>query len=647
MLIDSIFVLTPQGNPLFTNRQHTKMKNFPIFRLSAAQIKQELADTRIRTRLPLATRLRYASEEQAPKLQRVFRAFLADKNRAEGRERTAIIQTSCDPVAMLIFANMGGKFDSQGVWGARAKDIQQAWFKSGCRDSAKFRAMCQYEIDMGEKASRYDNHYTAHRFVRKAMSFEQTRNLLRGLKFLCRRRYPIHLFNAKSIEKIGRVSLPMRYALINGIQEFSAVWCRPAKFVLNYEFAAQVQHWTKAQKSKLLSPKEAWFFLYGRCPFEKSAPHSTPLASWKKGASCFLQLVAEFAPKREAEMLLPIFNLAALFGSYNEVKKFVGGRWTAIGVHDAGQFTLPADFTPQKWAGFCMRFPEALKYAGIFGKIEQEFDMPKNLNELRALGAQFTYEGAKGFEVLAVLCNQYGVQQIIFDQYKRLYSTVKPAEACPHVDVRRGTYRMYKLDATDFRGALLGLMTDCCQHLTGAGSACAIHGVEKASSAFYVVEKDGKLVAQSWAWRAKSGDLCFDSIEGLHGYDENTIAMLYRDAAEQMQGRLGVGRVLVGQTSYGLTARIKSYFQAQGEMLIAKEKMREHCSYLDGSTQWVLLDGQSSKLRRADAPASETTSFDINALQEGSDVFCEHCGAEVHPSCETCPACGVDISEWV
>ena len=625
------------------------MKN-SVFRLSAAQIKQELADARVQVRIPLATRLRYACEEQAPKLQRVFRAFLADKNGAEGRERTAIIQTSCDPIAMRIYAQMGGQFDAHGVWGATGNCIQQAWFKAGCRDSAKFRAMCQYEIDMGAWAGRYDKHVCAHKYVRKSMSLAQTRNVLRGLKFLTRRGFYPYLFNVKSIEKIGRVSLPLRYALVKGIEEFKRQWraSRGGKFVLNYEFAAQVQHWTKQQKATLLSAKEAWFFLYGRCPFEKNAPHPAPLATWKKGASCFQQLVAEFAPKKEAEMMLPIFNLAALFGSYNEVKKFVGGRWTAVGVHDAGQFTLTPDFTPQRWAGFSMRFPEALKYAGFFGKIEREFDMPKSLSELRAFAAQFTYEGAKGFEQLAVLCNKYGVEQDVFEQYKRLYSSVKAAEACPHVDVRRGAYRMRKLDATDHMGALLGLMTDCCQHLTGAvRSSCAIHGVQKASSAFYVVEKDGKVVAQSWAWRAKSGDICFDSIEGLRGYDENTIAMLYKDAALQMRGRLGVGRVLVGKTWRGLTAQIKAYFTAQGQVLSAREEMREPCSYMYGSAQWVLLDGKSAKMRKADAPASETSSFAINALQEGSDVFCEHCNAEVSPSCEICPSCGANIAEWV
>lgn len=626
------------------------MKPVQPFRLSSADIKDLHREAMRPTRPSLETRLRYASEEDAPRLRRVFRKLIAQRAGLEGRAVTAVINTNCDPRAMRIFEEMGGKFDSHGVWGARGERIERFWYKSGAKDCAKFRLLCAYEVRMGEKLGRHDNHSDASRLVRKSMSAAQTRNLLRGLKFLSQRMGARYV-RPKDVEKIGRVSLPLRYALMKGYEEWlnspAATSKYGRKFQLNFAFAAEVQHWTKQQKATLLSPKEAWFFLYGRCPFEKSAPHPSPLAAWKKGASCFMQLIAEFAPKKAAEMLLPIFNLAALFGSYNEVKKFVGGRWTPVGVHDAGQYTLPANFTPQRWAGFCMRFPEALRYGAYFGKIEAEYEMPRSLNELRDIAAQFTYEGAKGSEVLAALCNQYGVEQDIFEQYKRLYAQVKNAESCPHIDVRRGAYRMYKLDAADPRGALLGLMTNCCQHLTGAGSACAIHGVQNTSSAFYVVEKDGKVVAQSWAWRAKSGDICFDSIEGLRGYDENTIAMLYKDAALQMRGRLGIGRVLVGQTSYGLTARIKSYFTAEGEVLSANEEMREHCSYMDGIRQWVLLDGKSAKMYKADAPASEITSFAVNALQEGSDVFCEHCNAEVSPSCEICPSCGADISEWV
>ena len=556
---------------------------------------------------------------------------------------------------MLVFEQMGGKFDSQGVYGTAFHTVEKIWYTAGCRNSDKFRAMCAYEIRMHEKEGRSDRHVPSCNIIRKSFSYQQTVHALKGLKFINSRAYSnraMYNLRAKDYIAIGRVSLPLRYALCQGRElQYGAGVAKPS---LNYAFAAEVQGWTKAQKSALLSPKEAWYFLYNRCPFQgKNIPHPAPMAKWGKAAAAFAQLVKEFDPNgyKVLALRLPIFNLCALFGSYNEVKKFVGGRWTNNAVHDAGQFTLPKDFTPNLWAGFCMKHPEALKLSEMFGKIEQEFGVPKSIAQLKDWASQFTYEGAKGHEELAMLCNRLGVEQSTFEQYKALYTRVKGAESCPHVDIAVGNYRLYKLAADDVRGALLGLMTDCCQHLTGAGASCAVHGVQDPTSAFYVVEYKGEIIAQSWAWRSKTDALIFDSIEGLKGYDYNNVACMFQSAGEQIVGRLGINRVLVGNTSYGITSDVKCYFENnRGEVTYTSEEMRSKCSYMDGAKQWVLVGGDkpTESFKKKDLTEKvDVFTQDVNVLCPGSEVMCEHCDAEVHPDCEICPSCGENIAEWV
>lgn len=556
-----------------------------------------------------------------------------------------------DPHAYKVWQDMtatpdkpNGEFDGCGVWGLAPSMVEQAWQLSGCRDSRKFRTILFALWNQGRKEGRYDGLSLHH--LRKSHGAAQVANIMRAKRWLAARNRTLpYVRSPKHLEYLGRVSAPLRYAMLRNYAETKQ---------LDFGYAAEVQHWTKAQKATLLSPKEAWFFLYGRCPFEKGAPHPAPLTSWSKASGIFARLASEFGRDESGaylpDMLLPIFNLAAMFGSEGEIRRFVKG-WTVTGIHDAGQFTLPRNaWTPSKWSGFCHKFPEALKYAQQFGNIEAAGEMPRSLAELRDIAGRFVYDNSHGLEALATACNSFGLTQEQFEAYASLTSREKVAESCPGVDVRRGQYRLYKLDATDIRGPLLGLYTDCCQHLDGAGAACARHGWQDPTSAFYVVEYRDKIVAQSWAWRSKNGDLVFDSIEGRGGYDYNTVAEMFVTAAEQIVGRLCIARVLVGYTSYGITQDVRHYLRGTGLPCEngLSEKMRSACSYMDGRSQWLLCQsGEPVKFKKADIPTFETASAARNELQEGSDVFCEHCNAEVHPDCEICPACDSNIAEWV
>ena len=206
---------------------------------------------------------------------------------------SAAIYSTCDPKAMLVYEQMGGKWDSCQVWGLSPNDVAKIWYIAGCKNSPKFRMMLAYEIRNNTRNGRSDNHAPPYNFVRKSSSLTATANILRGLDFFNKRSRQSHRFTSKQIETIGRVSLPIRYALTTNCEmieyssEYSSIkgggttetetyeykYERP---ILNFAYAAEVQKWTKAQKATLLSPKEAWFFLYGRCPFESNIPHPLP-----------------------------------------------------------------------------------------------------------------------------------------------------------------------------------------------------------------------------------------------------------------------------------------------------------------------------------------------------------------------------------
>ena len=81
-------------------------------------------------------------------------------------------------------------------------------------------------------------------------------------------------------------------------------------------------------------------------------------------------------------------------------------------------------------------------------------------------------------------------------------------------------YRFYKLPDGDIRGLLLGEFTNCCQHLASQGANCAKHGFLSEHGGFYVVadNENDQIVAQSWVWRGKKGEIVFDSLESLSGH---------------------------------------------------------------------------------------------------------------------------------
>ena len=126
------------------------------------------------------------------------------------------------------------------------------------------------------------------------------------------------------------------------------------------------------------------------------------------------------------------------------------------------------------------------------------------------------------------------------------FKDAKKAESIPAVEISIEEYKFRKLDSGDVRQLYMGDYTDCCQKVRGAGESCVWHSWKSPEGATFVVEKNNKIIAQSWAWR-NNRHLVFDNIEMLSGHlGNNKVLELYKKAAVLLKGKLGIEFFQIG-----------------------------------------------------------------------------------------------------
>ena len=93
-----------------------------------------------------------------------------------------------------------------------------------------------------------------------------------------------------------------------------------------------------------------------------------------------------------------------------------------------------------------------------------------------------------------------------------------------------GDYTARFLPREDPRVGFFGNYTDCCQHFGGIGHDCAVSTVMQPFSQLFVVEnKQGEIIAGSWAWENTEGkyrEVCFDNIEVKGDFSEEALTQL-------------------------------------------------------------------------------------------------------------------------
>jgi GNAT superfamily N-acetyltransferase len=175
------------------------------------------------------------------------------------------------------------------------------------------------------------------------------------------------------------------------------------------------------------------------------------------------------------------------------------------------------------------------------------------------------------------------------------------------------------LPRKDPRGLYLGQHTDCCQHPKGAGATSAWYGQESPNSGYFVVEdKNGQVVAQSWAWLSDDGAVVFDNIEakGL-GDRESKVADIYQKVGDSL-----------GQSHYKVTIG-----SGESDVALSRWKAtdavplpRDYSAYTDANSQ-VLL---SANAKIKPAPISNLNNW-VQGLLPSDKAQAEKIAKVVYP----------------
>lgn len=415
---------------------------------------------------------------------------------------------------------------------------------------------------------------------------------------------------------LGRVTEDLRWPLIRKLKNIGTITRHSSQISVrdldwaNYKLAKS----NRAARFDMLPYTRQFKVLFG---FD--APQGMgvlPLAGFK--LSVFRELCPIMGLSMSTEGLSnigyskPLLDLVRLFGDSSAIKRFVkdsGFPWTKKGIHDAGQFQLSGrgDWTPAKWSAVCLRHPELVKYARDFGKIEATGLIPQSLKAFRLARLQLEYpEIVPGFEALAHLCMDEEFESDVFAEHQSYWQSVKVkhAEFLPQIRVSGSAiglsddWQFLKLEANDIRGPLLGQLSGCCQHLSGAGADSARHGVESPYSAFYVVTFRERIYAQSWAWLNVVGGVVFDSIESRFRSPSEVepVAKLFKAALEAFSKMpLGISAVYLGCTHSGITNEVKKLLETAGPLgVVATHAPVDGGGYYDGQTH-RLVQGTYSK----------------------------------------------------
>ena len=247
-----------------------------------------------------------------------------------------------------------------------------------------------------------------------------------------------------------------------------------------------------------------------------------------------------------SQVLEPAFNLSVAFGNLTEVRKVLHKRNlpSKAPLHDLGQFNLPSKGTWNigAWRQLLLHHSgRGLKVINLAPNIEGRLGrVPKDMDEAEHAAVLSAYTRGEENIELAKLCYTHHQDEDQFEDYLELMGSAKDEDLCPNIrlngaDLGDPNLVFRRLQPKDPRGPLLGEITNCCQHLGGVASDCAEAGTLDPEASFYVLERRGVIIAQSFAWRTKSS-LVFDSWERLsHDYDPLCQPVLVKAAEKALE----------------------------------------------------------------------------------------------------------------
>jgi hypothetical protein len=284
---------------------------------------------------------------------------------------------------------------------------------------------------------------------------------------------------------------------------------------------------------------------------------------------------------RQQGDILPIYNLWRLFGVAAQIDHFLAK--TDKNLHDAGQFRLPKSdkWNVNEWASLVARIPSTIAYVSIADKLEEVCGgVPTTKDELLDLVDKLPKDG----NLFAIEMMSSGIvlsDDEAADYVEAINGGSKTINNITSIELTDGEYTLSQMEYNDPQQMAAGLHTDCCQHLHGAASTCAMDAYKSEDSCIYVVRKSGTIVAQSYAWlNAKRTKLVFDSIETLSKANKEVIANLFANAAIEIKTQMCLKGVYAGGVGYGVLSNLSK----DKEVLNTPKHHSSSVKYTDANT---------------------------------------------------------------
>ena len=197
-----------------------------------------------------------------------------------------------------------------------------------------------------------------------------------------------------------------------------------------------------------------------------------------------------------------------------------------------------------------------LKFSNLFEVLVKE-DVLKNIKNKnwsaidKFLDNYVYADIEEGCEAIAKECARAGVPENHFQDYQDWWldniEMVKtsPREYATISGEVDKTYSWKMSDMADPEAWVAGLDTYCCQHFHNIGGACVEYSIlNTKSSGIFMVQKNGRTVAQSFTWLSdikvdSAGELhrtlVFDNIEVTGGELKEEIIQAYKDFVNQLE----------------------------------------------------------------------------------------------------------------
>jgi len=305
----------------------------------------------------------------------------------------------------------------------------------------------------------------------------------------------------------------------------------------------------------------------------------------------------------------------------------------------------------EKWREFILEF--GFPGLTVFADCTSFPEAPKTLKEAQTAQLEKTYPRAGENKEFAAFCKSLLIKNDGFESgldFIKAGWPKKKSDNLPVVDIKvrveTDEYRWVNLRPDDKHALYLGnMIPGCCQFINGNSRQCVIDGISLSDNGFYVLLKkkitqqpatepkkdganvlDGDIVAQSYAWISKNGNLCLDSLEwNRDRVSEEILKTLMSKFADQVvQEYPQVKYVNVG--AGGQTPR-----NFYGDALLS-ETQRQGTEYGDAAVQYCIQSklnpevtkrlGEIPEFNRLDGTLQNKIRY-LSAYWESKDLSAE------------------------